>query len=237
MSPAPIPDPAPPASPPPDDPALTPPATPPSPEPGPEPKLGHDEAIAELAKVRAEAAKYRTENAKLTAAQQAADNAKLSEEEKRIARITELEAKLSETESRAKDRALYAAIVDAAARLGAGKPQMIQRLLDLFMAELAALGPSGGRPNSQGADRARFLQLSSVHPSADSTTSARRNVVSIGAAPRAAATAFAICSACGSSPWRRSASARSASEIAARTAAAVRGRRASMRMSRGPSRR
>lgn len=175
MSPAPIPDPAPPASPPPDDPALTPPATPPSPEPGPEPKLGHDEAIAELAKVRAEAAKYRTENAKLTAAQQAADNAKLSEEEKRIARITELEAKLSETESRAKDRALYAAIVDAAARLGARKPQMIQRLLDPAAIEF----DDAGEPKNVDALVAAFLKTnpefasSAGHPVGDAGQGAR----------------------------------------------------------------
>lgn len=133
MPPEPTPPPPAPPAPPDPPPAPTPPPPPadgPPPDPPPEPKLGHDEAIAELAKVRAEAAKYRTENTKLTAAQKAAADAKLSDEEKRTARIAELEAKVIETESKAKDRAVYAAIVDAAARLGAGKPQMIQRLLD-----------------------------------------------------------------------------------------------------------
>lgn len=119
---------------PPKDPAPPPAGGPPVPPAGDPPPTTEplDAAAAnrELAEARREAARYRTDLKKLQDAQKTADEAKLTEEEKRTARIAELEKTVAEREVALREKTSYAAVVDAAARLGAAKPSMIHRLIE-----------------------------------------------------------------------------------------------------------
>lgn len=85
---------------------------------------------SELERTRREAAKNRTELKKAQDEIKAAADAKLSDEEKRTARIAELEKQITDKDAALKERVTFAAVVDAAARMGATKPQLIHRLLD-----------------------------------------------------------------------------------------------------------
>jgi len=85
---------------------------------------------AELERTRREAAKNRVELKKAQDSIEAARVAGLSEEEKRASRLAALEKQLSDQQAALQERSTYATVVDAAARLGASKPQLIYRLLD-----------------------------------------------------------------------------------------------------------
>ena len=127
------PDPVPPITPPVDPPAPPsgePPAPPSVDPPSPPEPLDAAAMTRELAEARREAGKYRTDLNKLQAAQKLTDEAKLSDEEKRAARVTELETQLADREKALKEKTSYAAVVDAAARLGAAKPAMLHRLIE-----------------------------------------------------------------------------------------------------------
>lgn len=106
------------------------PTTDPAPPPADPAPLDANAATKELAQARKDAAKYRSELAKLQDAQKLAEQAKLTDEEKRTARVTELETQLADREKALRERTGYAAVVDAAARLGAAKPAMLHRLIE-----------------------------------------------------------------------------------------------------------
>lgn len=85
--------------------------------------------VREREEARKDAARYRNELKTLKDAQRAADDATKTEEQKRTDRIAELERTLAERDTALRERASYAAVVDAAARLGAAKPALLHKLI------------------------------------------------------------------------------------------------------------
>jgi septal ring factor EnvC (AmiA/AmiB activator) len=85
--------------------------------------------VREREEARRQAGALRIELKQIKDAQKAAEDATKTEEQKRTERIAELERTLAERETALQERTSYAAVVDAAARLGAAKPAMIHRLI------------------------------------------------------------------------------------------------------------
>jgi hypothetical protein len=93
---------------------------------------GQPDAVAlqrELAELRRSEARYRTENKKLLEAAQAAEDAKLSEEERIARRLAEAERRSSELEAELREQRLRAAVLAAAGRLS-DEPEILLALLD-----------------------------------------------------------------------------------------------------------
>lgn len=84
----------------------------------------------ELRETRAEAAKYRREARSLTEAAQAAENAKLPEQERKDRRLAELEAAQKGWDRERKDWRTEKAVVQTAVRLGYRDPGDAYALLD-----------------------------------------------------------------------------------------------------------
>jgi hypothetical protein len=85
--------------------------------------------MRELAELRRSEARYRTENKRLTEAQQAAEDAKLSEEERIARRLAEAERRSAELEAQLREQRLRSAVLSAAGRLS-DEPEILLALLD-----------------------------------------------------------------------------------------------------------
>ena len=97
----------------------------------------------ELAELRRSEARYRTENKRLTEAQQAAEDAKLSEEERIARRLAEAERRSAELEAELREQRLRAAVLAAAGRLS-DEPEILLALLDRDAVEWAPDGTPKG---------------------------------------------------------------------------------------------
>lgn len=97
----------------------------------------------ELQELRRSEARYRTENKRLTEAQQAAEDATLSEQERVAKRLAEAERRSAELEEQLREQRLRSAVLSVAGRLS-DEPEILLALLDRDAVEWAPDGTPKG---------------------------------------------------------------------------------------------
>lgn len=112
------------------EPPVSPPSAPVADQPAADPLRDATAIQKELEAANREAAKYRTELKRLQDAQKAADDAKLSDQERLTRERDEFKARLEAAEAHAKTASLRSHVVTAASRLGFADADDAMRFLD-----------------------------------------------------------------------------------------------------------